>query len=217
MTFAAAPFRRPVPGLLCAMALALVLAASGCATGHPRALSAAELVTVRTFPFFKLYWAGRVFAGHPVTAVDGLRGYNNSSGDTIQYGDCAPGSGLLHTGSCRPDLEIVTVIYRLHCNRSLGRQRNILIRGVPATVFDGGRSIEVYTGRVAVDVYADTPAHALAAAQALRPVNAPGSVRGPLPPPAYHPGLIDPAPSYPVAATVARLDAEGVFPPPPCS
>ena len=204
------------PLWLAGLAVAGLLLA-GCSTGHPRPLGASELDTVRTFPFFRLYWAGRVFNGQAVTAVDGLRDYSDSTGTTIQYGDCAPGSGPLHTGSCRPDLQVDTVIYRPHCNRALGSQRNILIRGVPATVFDGGDSVEVYTGRVAVDVYADTAAHALAAARALRPVNARGNTQGPLPPPAYHPGLVAPAPAYPVAPTVARLDAEGVFPPPPCA
>lgn len=217
MKFAPGHLHRPLTGALCALAIVLAVSASGCSTGPPRPVGAADLQTIRTFPFFRVYWAGRVFAGHAVTAVDGLRDYNSSTGDTIQYGDCAPNGGLLHTGSCRANLEIVTVIYRLHCNRALGPQHNILIRGVPATVFDGGNSIEVYTGRVAVDVYADTPANALAAARALRPVNAPGSARAPLPPPAYHPGLVDPVPSYAVAPTVARLDAEGVFPPPPCA
>src|SRR6185437_7481102 len=84
---------------------------------------------------------------------------------------------------------VTSVIYSLHSNAALGKQRNIVVRGVPATVYDGGRSIELYTGRIAIDLFSDTFAHAHAAAQALLPLNAPGSARGPLPPPIYCPGL----------------------------
>ena len=48
------------------------------------------------------------------------------------------------------------MIYRLHSNAALGPQRNMLIRGVPATVYDEGRSIELYSGRVAIDIFSDT-------------------------------------------------------------
>ena len=211
-----APRVIPVPRLLGPIVIAAALLVGGCATGHPQALSGPDLAAARTFPFFKLYWAGPVFDHQPVTAADGLKGYVSGSGDGVQYGDCDPGNGPLHTGGCQAPLQIVTVVYREHCNRPLGQQRNILIRGVPATVYNGGRSIEVYTGRVAVDVSADTPARALAAARALRPLNAAGSDLTPLPVPAYHPGLWGRAPSYRVAPTVAALDAEGVFPPPTC-
>jgi hypothetical protein len=66
------------------------------------------------------------------------------------------------------------------------------VRGVPATVYDEGRSIELYTGRVAVDIFSDTYAHALRAANELLPLNAPGSSSGMLPPPVYCPGLSGP-------------------------
>ena len=60
------------------------------------------------------------------------------------------------------------VVYRLHSNAPLGPQRNIVVRGVPATVYDEGRSIEIYTGRVAIDVFSNSFARALAAAERLR-------------------------------------------------
>ena len=63
------------------------------------------------------------------------------------------------------------------------------MRGVPATVYDEGRSIEIYSGRVAIDIFSDTFAHALTAANELLPLNAPGSATGNLPPPIYCPGL----------------------------
>jgi len=97
--------------------------------------------------------------------------------------------GIFGGGSCLLPLQVTTVIYRLHSNATLGPQRNILVRGVPATVYDEGRSIELYSGRVAIDVFSDTFAHALEAANELLPLNAPGSASGELPPPVYCPGL----------------------------
>ncbi len=87
---------------------------------------------------------------------------------------------------------MTTVIYRLHSNAALGPQYNTLVRGVPAVVYDEGRSIEVYSGRQAIDVFSDTLAHALAATRQLQPINAPGSASAPLPLPVYCPGLSGP-------------------------
>jgi hypothetical protein len=102
------------------------------------------------------------------------------------------GKGIFGGGSCLLPLQVTTVIYRLHSNSSLGPQRNMVVRGVPATVYDEGRSIEVYSGRVAIDIFSDTFSHALAAATELLPLNAPGSASGDLPPPVYCPGLSGP-------------------------
>jgi hypothetical protein len=73
---------------------------------------------------------------------------------------------------------------------------------VPATVYDEGRSIEIYTGRVAIDIFSDTYAHALQASDELRPINAPGSSSGDLPPPVFCPEL-----SGPVGTNLAHVMA----------
>jgi hypothetical protein len=173
------------------LALAAVLAA-GCGTGHPRKLAASELADVQTFPFYRVYWVGDRFEGHVLAATDGLRGYIERIGDSVYYGDCVQSKGIFGGGSCQLPLQVTTVVYRLHSNAPLGPQRNMVIRGVPATVYDGGRSIEIYTGRVAIDVFSDTYARAIRASALLLPVNAPGSASGPLPPPVYCPGLSGP-------------------------
>ena len=90
-------------------------------------------------------------------------------------------------------LQVTTVVYRLHSNATLGPQRNIVVRGVPAVVYDEGRSIELYTGRVAIDVFSDTFTHVLAASERVQPLNAPAASSGNLPPPVYCPGLSGPA------------------------
>jgi hypothetical protein len=178
---------------LCALAAAcLLMCLSGCSTSQPKPITASALAEAQTFPFYKIYWAGRTFNGAALSAVDGLNGYIERIGDSVYYGTCVQSKGIFGGGNCQLPLQVTTVIYRLHGNAALGPQTNMVIRGVPATSYDEGRSIEIYTGRVAIDVFSDTPAHALLAAQQLLPLNAPGSASGPLPAPVYCPGLSGP-------------------------
>jgi hypothetical protein len=153
-------------------------------------LNSAGLAEAQTFPYFKLYWAGPTFIGQPLAAVDGMKSYSTTIGDSVYYGDCVNGKGLLGGGgSCRLPLQVTTVIYRLHSNTALGPQRNVLVRGVPATIYDEGHSMEIYSGRLAIDASSDTLAHLVLAAHQLRPLNARGSASEDLPPPVYCPGL----------------------------
>jgi len=181
--------RRTLHAIALIAALLAAALASGCGTGHPAPITASELAEAETFPYFRVYWVGHSFLGHPLAAADGQKGYIDRVGDSVYYGDCVHKKGIFGGGSCVLPLQVTTVIYRLHSNATLGKQRNIVVRGVPATVYDGGRSIELYTGRVAIDLFSDTFAHAYTAAQALLPLNAPGSARGNLPAPIYCPGL----------------------------
>src|SRR5437588_4296222 len=190
MTMRPIPMLPPAPlaGLL--LAALLALGAAGCATtGRPRPIDAGSLAEAQTFPFYKVYWVGRSFQGSPLAAADGLRGYNAAVGDSVYYGDCVQHKGIFGGGSCILPLQLTTVLYRLHSNATLGPQRNVVIRGVPATVYDEGRSIEVYTGRVAIDIFSDNFSHAIRAAAELLPLNAPGRASGNLPSPVYCPGL----------------------------
>ncbi len=183
--------RRPLA--LASAAAALLL--GGCGTAHPPPVEAKALTEAQTFPYYRLYWAGPTFLGKPFAAADGLKSYSAGIGDSVYYGDCVNGKGLLGGGgSCLLPLQVSTVIYGLHSNSALGPQRNALIRGVPATIYDEEHSIELYSGRLAIDVFSDTLADALAATSQLRPINAPGSTTEKLPPPAYCPGLSGPVP-----------------------
>jgi hypothetical protein len=189
--------RRPpaplVRGLaLLAALLAVTFAAAfagGCGTGQPSPIEPNELAEAQTFPYFRVYWVGDSFLGHPLVAADGQKGYVSSIGDSVYYGNCVRGKGIFGGGSCVLPLQVTTVLYRLHSNATLGPQRNIVVRGVPATTYDKGRSIELYSGRVAIDLFSNSFAHAYTAAQNLRPLNAPGAPRANLPPPIYCPGL----------------------------
>jgi hypothetical protein len=173
--------------------LCLAVLAGGCSgTRHPPPLAAGELAEARTFPYFPVYWVGPRFEARPLAAVDGLRSYLSGVGDSVYYGDCVHSKGIFGGGSCLLPLQVTTVVYRIHSNKTLGPQRNIIVRGVPAAVYDEGRSIELYSGRVAIDIFSDTYAHAIAAAEQLYPLNAPGSASQPLPPPVYCPELAGP-------------------------
>jgi ABC-type glycerol-3-phosphate transport system substrate-binding protein len=183
-------------GLLPAALLTAALIASGCGgTGHPPPISTRELSEAQTFPFYRVYWAGPSFQGNHLTAADGMRGYIEKIGDSVYYGDCVKSKGIFGGGSCVLPLQVTTVIYHLHSNAPLGPQRNIVVRGVPAAVYDEGRSIEIYTGRVAIDIFSNSFPRALAASRQLLPINAPGSAAGTLPAPVYCPELAGEVPA----------------------
>ena len=199
---------RAAPRALIALAaLCLALVAAGCGTSHPSPLAAGTLAEAETFPYFRVYWAGPTFAGHPLAAADGQASYDSGVGDSVYYGDCVQGKGIFGGGSCLLPLQVTTVIYGLHSNSTLGPQRNTVIRGVPAVVYDEGRSIELYSGRLAIDIFSDTFAHAYGAALQLRPLNAPGSAAGNLPSPVFCPGLSGPI-SAQVSSAMANLPGQ---------
>jgi hypothetical protein len=153
-------------------------------------VSAGDLAEIETFPYYKVYWGGRDFLGHPLTAVGGIANYNPINGESVYYGTCASGGGLLGEGMCNLPLLVTTLVFVPHSNRPLGPQQNRLIRGVPATLSNHGRSIELYSGHLAIQLTSDTPEHALLAAHMLRPLNASGEPGEALPPPTYCPGFV---------------------------
>jgi hypothetical protein len=196
------PRRRAAAGI--ALALVLGTACAGCTTGPPPPISAQELAQVETFPYYKVYWTGRDFLGNALTAAGGIDNYNPLNGESVYYGSCASGGGLLGEGTCSLPLQVTTLVWVPHSNRALGPQQNGLIRGVPATLYGHGRSIELYSGHLAIALTADTPADALLAAHSLRPLNAAGAPSEALPPPTYCPGLVGPLGPR-VAALMARV------------
>lgn len=177
----------------------------GCHTTQPARVSATALAEAETFPYYRVYWTGMSFAGHPLNAVNGREAYHSPIGDSVYYGNCVPGKGALQGGgSCGLPLQVTTFVYTLHPNAALGTQSNTLLRGVPATVYDEGRSIELYSGRLAIDVFSDTPVHALLAVAQLEPLNAPHERSSLLPQPAYCPGMAGPLPAQ------LRRDLDGL-------
>jgi hypothetical protein len=175
------------------LAILLCLLAGGCATDQPTPLTVRELAEAQTFPFYRVYWVGPRFGAYRLVAADGRNNYISTVGDGVYYGNCVSGkSTALGGNGCELPLQVTTLIYTRHANAPLGPQRNTVLRGVPAVIYDGGHSIELYSGRVAIDVFSDDLSDALRAVSALRPINAPGSATRPLPLPVYCPGLSGP-------------------------
>jgi hypothetical protein len=178
--------------LACVISCAL---GTGCATVHPAAITAGALAEAQTFPYFRVYWAGSRFGSYRLVAADGRKNYSTAVGDSVYYGDCVAGkSSALGESGCELPLQITTAIYAMSSNTSLGPHRDTLLRGVPAVIYDGGRSILLYSGRLTIHVSSDSLSEALAAVSRLRPLNAPGSAARPLPAPVYCPLLSGPQP-----------------------
>ena len=187
--------RRALVVLACLACLLSCGLATGCATVRPAPITAGALAEAQTFPYFRVYWAGARFGSYRLVAADGRKNYTTAVGDSVYYGECVAGkSSALGESGCELPLQITTAIYQMGSGGSLGAHHDTLLRGVPAAIYDGGRSILLYTGRLTIHVSSDTLAEALAAVRRLHPLNAPGSAAGPLPPPVYCPVLTGPQP-----------------------
>ncbi len=190
-----------------AILLAAALLAGGCATSQPAPITVRELAEAQTFPFYRVYWVGPHFGSYRLVAADGRQNYSSVVGDSVYYGNCLPGkTSALDGGGCELPLRITTLIYTRQANASLGAQRNTILRGVPAVIYNGGHTVELYSGRVTIEVFSDDLSEALHAIRELRPINVPGIAGGPLPPPVYCPGLSG---SRPAAVRAALLELPG--------
>ena len=133
-----------------------------------------QLVIQREYP---IYWLGAEFHHMAVTGL--LR--DPSEALTVQYGDCAEGG----QSTCVTPLTLVSSPDNSF--RALGSASSspVAIRGVTGLLAEGGRTIEIPTADVVVDIYAKTPALAMAAARTMVAINqggAPGSrLAAPLP------------------------------------
>lgn len=174
--------------LIAALTVAGALAA--CSTHPAPAISAHDLATARAFKKFTVYWDGPSVDGIPLTAADNLYDFVNAYvGFAMYYGNCES-RGTLRTAGCTLPVKVTTVIYVAHSNASLGPQHNVELRGVPAVIYNGGDDIEIYTDHQAIDIVADSPRRALAAAAALEPFNRIPTANFPaFPQPYFKPGL----------------------------
>jgi hypothetical protein len=187
--------RRRAAALLATVVGAAALA--GCTTHQVPPISAAALLTARAFKEYTVYWAGPAVGNARVTEADSPLYFYAPVGFTMYYGNCEPRGGL-HDGGCTLPLKITTSIYSAHSDASFGPQRWVQFHGVPAVIYHGGHAIELYTDRMDVDIVADTPQRAVAAAEALHPFNRGASSDFP----AF------PQPYYTVNPTQAELDAQ---------
>jgi hypothetical protein len=162
---------------------------SGCTTHPAKPISTKDLAVAQRFRLFTVYWVGRSFDGVALTAADTQRDYDAVVGERVYYGNCDKQKSITSTAGCLLPLEIATVDYHKidsRRNEGLGTRVNTSIRGVPAVIFNAGKSIQLYTDRLAIDIYADTAARALGAARAVVPMNRRGNPRpGLLAPPRF--------------------------------
>jgi len=175
------PDRRPSPLRARRRAGSLVLlscvtgafALGGCGdTLQDRPIPHNTLETLLVAPY-PVYWLGRSFGGLQITEA----GHDPGGAFNVQYGDCVVGG----QSTCVPPLRVVTSPDNSFVPGAGTANRIEPIRGVQAVVAQRGATIEIPTAGVVVDLYADTPALARAAAQAIAPINEVGAPGAPLP------------------------------------
>jgi len=164
---------RPLLRAATIAALALMLAACGSDTLQLPPLRDRDLEHAAEVPYI-VYWVGRAFEGMSVTFAAPQTG----GSVLITYGNCVVGG----QDTCVHALSVVTS----HDNSFVpGAQHSSvrrLIRGRLAVVGMGGRTIEIATGPVVIDINASTAALARAAAQSMTPINRAGAPGETLPP-----------------------------------
>ncbi len=155
-------------GALCAVALgACGDTVQDQAIGH----NVLETTMLARYP---VYWAGGSFQGHAITEV----AQDPGGATSIQYGDCLQGG----QGTCVPPLRVVTSPDNSFLpGGAFAPRRAASVRGVPAVLAQGGDTVEIPTGPVVVDIYAQSPHLAAAAAQTIVPINAVSEPQAPLP------------------------------------
>jgi len=175
--------------------------ALGCALGvgacgntlqdEPVAPSILEpLVTQQRSP---VYWLGGTFQGLGITHV----ARDASGAWEIQYGNCTVGG----ENACVTPLEVVTSPDNSFLPGGDAPRRPVPVRGVRGLSSRGGETLVVATGGVVVDIYAERPALARAAAEAMVTIGTPEAPGAPLPRPLPDTGFAEqPLPSQQPAA-----------------
>ncbi len=170
--------------ILAAVALGCALAVGACGNtlqDQPVAPSSLEpLVAQEQFP---VYWLGGAFRGLGITRV----ARDPSGAYQIQYGNCTVGG----ESACATPLQIVTSPDNSFIPGGGAPQRQVPIRGVPGIASSGGETLVVATGGVVVDLYANSPALARAAAAAMVTIGAPDAPGTPLPRPLPNTGFAE--------------------------
>jgi len=122
---------------------------------------------------YPVYWLGGTFHGLEITEAS----HDPSGAFSVQYGDCLEGG----QGTCVPPLRVVTSPDNSFLPGGSTPSHRTDVRGVTAVVAQAGRTIEIPTGGVVVDIYASEPSLAAAAAETVVPINGRGAPQAPLP------------------------------------
>ena len=122
---------------------------------------------------FPVYWLGGSFQGMSIT--EAVR--DPSGAYSVQYGSCVEGG----QSTCVPRLRVVTSPDNSFLPAGAGPRRTARVRGATAILAQEGRTIEIPTAGVVVDIYARSAFLASAAAQTVVPINRVGAPRERLP------------------------------------
>ena len=155
------------------LAALCALVCAGCAStlqDQPVAHNLLETMVVAPFP---VYWLGASFHGLAITEAS----HDPGGAFTLEYGNCLEGG----QSSCVPPLRVVTSPDNSFVPGGSASHRLISVRGAPALASLGGRAVEIATGGVVVDIYAEDAALAAAAAESVVAINAAGAPAAPLP------------------------------------
>jgi hypothetical protein len=167
------PSRQPPPAALTLTALAALCALGLSACGNTlqdEKLQPSFLEPLVMQAEFPVYWLGSSFRGLSMINVQ----RDPSGAYVLQYGNCTQGGENV----CVTPLEIVTSPDNSFLPGGSLARRAISVRGAHGAAFQGGQTIELATGPVVVDIYADSAALAHAAAATMVTINSlqtPGS------------------------------------------
>ncbi len=155
------------------LAALCALACAGCAStlqDQPIPHNVLESVVAAPFP---VYWLGGSFHGLAITEAT----HDPGGAFMLGYGNCIEGG----QSSCVLRLRVVTSPDNSFLPGGSSPQQHVNIRGAPAVLALGGRTIEIATGGVILDIYAQNAALAAEAAATAVPINAPGAPAASLP------------------------------------
>jgi hypothetical protein len=167
-------------------------------------LSTKQMAVAAKRPTFTAYQAGPSFDGLPMTSAASYRaviGKDERPQEqvTYWYGSCMDMSGA----PCDPPIQVQSSPQRLK-NVNLyndgpapPKYTLVRIRGVPAALFNRGRTLEIYTGKTTISIYGDRPAQVRRFARIVAPASARdvpdyGTEVHHVGPPAANPGLLPP-------------------------
>lgn len=122
---------------------------------------------------FTVYWLGESFRRLAITEVI----KDPSGAVTFKYGNCLQAGG----NSCVTPLRVISSPDNSFLPGGAASVGNGTLRGVRAVIADHGKTIELATGGVVVEVDAANAALAAAAAARIAPINAVGAPEAPLP------------------------------------
>ena len=130
---------------------------------------------------YPVYWLGGSFQHMAITEAS----EDPSGAYTVQYGDCAKGG----QNTCVARLRVVTSPDNSFIPAGSRPHRAIRIRGVTGVAAQGEETIELPTAGVVVNIYANSPELARAAAETTVPINEVGAPAAPLPSPLPNTGF----------------------------